>query len=192
VYDGRRILKAITVAERFATGSATRRELDRAARRVAAAERAVRKRLADSVWDVTESFLVGRIQDQLPPIMAAVAATAAEVAVLRAGVREVRNDRQLRLAALDLFRDLLKAPDPAPVCDPAWLWRNGGAVDGIVRRIDEDGDLAALPVLMDALMDAGCADARILTHCHFPHKHVLPHGRRLGCWVLDVICTPSG
>ena len=190
VGDDRRVLQAVLVAERFATGAATPRELGRAAARAAAAERAVRKRLADSVRDVTESFLVGRIQDQLPPLLAAVAATATCEAALRAAVREVRNDRQLRLAAPDLFRDLLEAPQPAPALEPAWLWSNGGAARDIAPIICAEGNLAVLPLLADALMDAGCADTQILTHCRFPHEYLLPHGKVYGCWILDAVCTP--
>jgi hypothetical protein len=188
--DDRRVLRAVEVAERFAHGAATGRELGRAAKRAAAAERVVRKRLADSVWDVTESFFFGRIQDELPPLAAAVAATSTDEALMRAAVREVRSDRRLRAAAPELLRELLKCPVPAPVVDPAWLWRNGGAVRDIARLICEDGALANLPILADALMDAGCEDGRILDHCRFPHEHLLPHGKCHGCWVLDTVCSP--
>ncbi len=38
-----------------------------------------------------------------------------------------------------------------------------------------------MPVLADALEDAGCADADILAHCrgHGPHVR--------GCWVVDLV-----
>ena len=38
-----------------------------------------------------------------------------------------------------------------------------------------------MPVLADALGDAGCADEVILEHCRGP----LPHVR--GCWVIDLL-----
>jgi hypothetical protein len=36
-----------------------------------------------------------------------------------------------------------------------------------------------MPILADALQDAGCNDECILTHC----RGAEPHGR--GCWVVD-------
>jgi hypothetical protein len=38
-----------------------------------------------------------------------------------------------------------------------------------------------LPILADALEEAGCTDADILAHCRGPG----PHAR--GCWVVDLI-----
>jgi hypothetical protein len=38
-----------------------------------------------------------------------------------------------------------------------------------------------LPVLADALEDAGCTDAEILGHCRAGGEHVR------GCWVVDLV-----
>jgi hypothetical protein len=38
-----------------------------------------------------------------------------------------------------------------------------------------------LPLLHDALLDAGCTDQNILDHCRSPGPHVR------GCWVVDLI-----
>jgi hypothetical protein len=38
-----------------------------------------------------------------------------------------------------------------------------------------------LPILADALEDAGCSDAIVLDHCRNPGLHVR------GCWVVDKI-----
>jgi len=38
-----------------------------------------------------------------------------------------------------------------------------------------------MPVLGDALEDAGCTDRAILDHCRSPGPHVR------GCWVVDLI-----
>jgi hypothetical protein len=40
---------------------------------------------------------------------------------------------------------------------------------------------APMPILADALLDAGCEDARVLGHC----RSSGPHVRR--CWVVDAI-----
>ncbi len=51
--------------------------------------------------------------------------------------------------------------------------------EALARSIYERHDFDALPVLADALEDAGCADARLLAHLRSP----TPHAR--GCWALD-------
>jgi hypothetical protein len=40
---------------------------------------------------------------------------------------------------------------------------------------------ADLPILADALKDAGCTDAAILALCRGPGEHVR------GCWVVDLL-----
>ena len=42
-----------------------------------------------------------------------------------------------------------------------------------------------MPVLGDALEEAGCTDADILDHCRQPGEHVR------GCWVLDYLLGKS-
>ena len=45
----------------------------------------------------------------------------------------------------------------------------------------EDRDFAGMPILADALEDAGCTDADILGHCRCPGPHVR------GCLVVDLL-----
>jgi hypothetical protein len=42
-----------------------------------------------------------------------------------------------------------------------------------------------LPILGDALTEAGCTDAGLLAHCRQAGPHVL------GCWALDLILGKS-
>ena len=51
----------------------------------------------------------------------------------------------------------------------------------LARRTYDEGDFAALPVLGDALEDAGCADPELLGHLRGPGPHVR------GCWALDLL-----
>jgi len=44
----------------------------------------------------------------------------------------------------------------------------------------ETRDFAAMPILADALQDAGCEHADVLEHCRGDG----PHAR--GCWVVDL------
>jgi hypothetical protein len=63
--------------------------------------------------------------------------------------------------------------------DPAWLSWNGGTVRHLAQAIYDEHAFDRLPVLADALEEAGCADADILNHCRQPGAHVR------GCWVVD-------
>src|SRR5262245_949722 len=59
-------------------------------------------------------------------------------------------------------------------------WRSADAVE-LARTIYEDRAFDRMPVLADALMDAGCADEQVLGHCRGEGPHVR------GCWVVDHI-----
>jgi hypothetical protein len=64
---------------------------------------------------------------------------------------------------------------------PSWLSRDGGAARTLAEVIYREGRFEELPVLADALEDAGCADEVVLGHC----RSELPHAR--GCWLLDAL-----
>ena len=57
----------------------------------------------------------------------------------------------------------------------------GGQELGLARAVYDAGDFSRLPILADALEEAGCADADILGHLRGPGPHVR------GCWVLDLL-----
>jgi len=59
-------------------------------------------------------------------------------------------------------------------------WRTADAV-GVARGIYEDRAFDRLPLLADALTDAGCEDEGVLAHC----RSAGPHYR--GCWVVDLV-----
>jgi hypothetical protein len=58
-------------------------------------------------------------------------------------------------------------------------------VSTLAAQIYASHEFSALPILADALQDAGCDDEQILTHC----RGSKPHAR--GCWVLDAILGRS-
>jgi serine/threonine protein kinase len=62
--------------------------------------------------------------------------------------------------------------------DPSWLRWNDGCVVKMARAIDGEARWQDLPILADALQEAGCADEEILGHCRQPGRHTR------GCWVL--------
>ena len=69
--------------------------------------------------------------------------------------------------------------------DPAWLeWRDGTVVH-LARGICEERAFDRLPVLADALEEAGCTGPAILARCR--QDGPSPHG----CWVIDLILGPE-
>ena len=52
--------------------------------------------------------------------------------------------------------------------NPAWLTWNNGTVRHLAQRIRETGETVLMPVLADALEEAGCTDAALLAHCREP------------------------
>jgi hypothetical protein len=83
-----------------------------------------------------------------------------------------------------LLRELF-GPPRSVVADPAWLAWDGGAVRLLVESILCDQAFERMPVLGDALEDAGCTDEAVLGHCRGPD----PHTR--GCWVIDLVTGRS-
>ena len=80
-----------------------------------------------------------------------------------------------------LARDILGNPFRPTAVDPAWRECNHGAVRHIGEQILRTGSFADLPILADALEDAGCSDAAILEHCRSGGPHAP------GCWALDAV-----
>ncbi len=79
----------------------------------------------------------------------------------------------------DLLRDIFGNPF-RPVAF-ASTWRTDTAV-ALARMMYEAREFSAMPILADALQDAGCDSDDILNHCREP-KQV--HVR--GCWVVDLV-----
>jgi hypothetical protein len=89
-----------------------------------------------------------------------------------------RNERAWLCSVL---RDLFGNPFRPVVVDPSWLAWNDGCVPKVARAIYDERRFADLPVLADALEEAGCTDAELLGHLRGPGPHVR------GCWPLDAL-----
>lgn len=78
----------------------------------------------------------------------------------------------------EMLRDIFgNRGAPVPV-SADWLT---STVVALVRGIDDDHAFDRLPILADALQDAGCDDPEILGHCRGNGFHVR------GCWVVDAL-----
>jgi hypothetical protein len=67
-------------------------------------------------------------------------------------------------------------PGRPVVIDPRWRTAD---VSGVALGVHEDHAFDRLPILADALMDAGCDDEGVLGHCLAGGRHAE------GCWLVD-------
>jgi hypothetical protein len=162
--------QAIAVAEDHADGVASRRALGegRAAIRselseLAGTEAIVRPiglayRMADSLCSSTPLTAFGELRD------------------FATGIGMTGSDDWRCLC--DRLRDLIGNPFRPPRYDPAWRTAD---VLALARAAYDSREFVALPILADALADAGCDDGDILGHLRGPGPHVR------GCWALDLV-----
>jgi hypothetical protein len=174
--------QALEVAERFADGLAT--EEERAAAYVTAggdfsalfaqavcipAKALMTEQLEHHAWEAAASvlYLADAQGKYIVPV-------------------EPRQAKAEDRAQAELLRCLFGNPfRPAPAVDPAWLTWAGGTVGQLAQAAYENRDIAELPILADALEEAGCADPALVGHLRSPG----PHAR--GCHVLDALLGRS-
>jgi len=169
LYSQPDIAKAINAAERYVDGKVVRGTLERWNQRV--------KKVGDNaVW--TALWYLGFDRYHYHP--GRVVGELTFAARKKASPAQLHKPEQAEWACIrSLLRDVAGNPFQArPAFDAAW--RTGSVkrmAEGIyaARRFDE------LPILADALEDAGCADVELLDHLRGPG----PHDR--GCWALDVV-----
>lgn len=80
-------------------------------------------------------------------------------------------------AQAEVLREIVANPIASTPFDPRWRTET---VRGLAAAIDADGAWDRLPILADALQDAGCEDFGLLDHCRAEN-----HVHRRGCWALD-------
>lgn len=97
------------------------------------------------------------------------------------GQRQAEDASTAKAAVAGALREVLGNPARPPAFRHAWLYANGGVARRLVEAALAEQDYGVLPVLADALEDAGCAEAALLDHC----RQARPHAR--GCWVVDLL-----
>jgi len=200
---------AVELAERFADGEATKEELAAAQ---AAAGAAARAALAAADEDdaplgaanaaanaaLAADAAARADGDYVDPYHAATAAAQAAADDARAAflddsgcetdASEAAGETTLTAAEKDqtvILRDIIGNPFRLVTIAPAGLAWNGGIVVKLAQGIYKERAFDRLPILADALEDAGCDNADILDHCRQPGPHVR------GCWVVDLLTGRS-
>jgi hypothetical protein len=94
-------------------------------------------------------------------------------------------DASYRTTLCGMLRDLFGNPFRPVSCHSDWLRWNGDFIAALAAGMYLDNTFDRLPILADALEDAGCTDRAILDHCRSPGSHVR------GCWVVDLLLGKS-
>jgi hypothetical protein len=77
-----------------------------------------------------------------------------------------------------LFRDIFGNPYRKVKCEQSWLTSD---VLLLANGIYSERAFDRMPILADAIQDAGCTCDAVLDHCRAADPHAL------GCWVLDLL-----
>jgi hypothetical protein len=142
----------------------------------------------NSVW--SESFGSDRVSAAAfcltsygieEPLRAALGASENGIDAARwcAGTGDPAAEAALQAAWL---RDIFPSPFRPKFLSRDWFLWNGETPLILARQMYESCDFSAMPILADALQDAGCDNGDILSHCR---DTSLTHVR--GCWVIDLV-----
>jgi len=77
-----------------------------------------------------------------------------------------------------LIREIFGNPFRPVIADAEWLTPT---VVAIAHSLYADRAFDRLPILADALEEAGCTNADLLLHCRQPREHIR------GCWAVDLV-----
>lgn len=171
---------ALRVSERYADGLADWAELVAVSRPLSAGPPGLSRLVSDCVGWAALGFYgehpatdAGNFHMAEPFEAARCAARALATEAGRADAFTAARARQA-----EFIRDLAP-PGRAYPALPSWLTSD---VLALARGIYAEDAFDRLPILADALQDAGCDTDDVLHHCRDPHR---VHVR--GCWVVDLI-----
>jgi hypothetical protein len=175
-----RCRQAVSVAERFSDELATAGELSEAEEAVWGADQS--GELAVDGLGPACVYCCYRAEDGSYP-----SGFAAEVAnqMLVAAGDEITSDAAYD-AACGVLSNFLRCVfgnpfHPLPPITPSVFAWNDGTIPKLAQAIYEDRVFDRLPILADAVEEAGCSDPDLLGHLRGPGSHVR------GCWAVDLI-----
>jgi hypothetical protein len=169
VLRGKRNLQTLEASEEFADGRMTRKDMRK----------------------VRENWYV---YDYPFPLRGTWQAALSHATILDTGGWSVANDtaphaaqasprpEREQIAQAGILRDIFGNPFRPVAVDPAWLT---STVVALAEGIYAERAFDRLPILADALQDAGCENGDVLTHLRGDGPHVR------GCWALDLVLGKS-
>jgi hypothetical protein len=168
--------QAVETSERYADGLATAAKLRAAGRKAMAAaselafEATIMMRLAK--WAARDAAQAAALtaEKRIDPVR-----VAAQVRAAVTATPDKPNDQRSLLGCVfgNPFRSI--------AIDPTILRWNNGTIPKLAQAIYDERAFDRLPVLADALEDAGCTSEELLSHCRAGGEHMR------GCWAVDLL-----
>jgi hypothetical protein len=180
------VRKTVSAAERYADGLIRDSTVTSWYRRTMHARDRLRSSdysLGELYQAVIEAALPDQYLDRVAMTYWHVAAAGASATAARhwdAAALQAAQEKVLATFA-PLLRDILGNPFHTVALDPLWMTWNDGTIPKLAQAIYDERAHDRLPILGDALEDAGCTDTEILSHCRGPGPHVR------GCWIVDLL-----
>lgn len=166
--------KGIELAERFADGIGSVKEMIVAARRTlqrAEMTSVARPEVGHASWSVYHALAPFSLPDHVE------ASHSSRRALILAGA----DSREELVSQCNILLDAIgDAPHSRHLVEHWQAW-NDACVARVASRIYDERRFDDMPILHDALLDAGCDEEQILAHCREPLLH------ERGCWVLDFL-----
>jgi hypothetical protein len=175
--------RAVETAERYADGLASECQLAAAvAEADAAADGAGGTEMKEAAYAAKAAAHADAWQAARGPCWHIARAEVERRFAFRTRERRRSVEGKIHRAELERQTELLRCivGDPFHLVAFSPLWRTEHAV-ALARQMYDSRDFSAMPILADALLDAGCDSADILAHCRDPKQ---THVR--GCWVVDL------
>jgi hypothetical protein len=179
---------AVEAAERFADGQIDVSSLEAAAAAARQANSALWEANVQSGYQLqfasaAATAVCHLTQPDLRPVLASIGMNCASAICAAQGqtrAEEIRPLEEQKQAAIvrDLFANPFRRLPFVRSDTRAW---NDSTIPKIAQAIYDEPAFDRLPVLADALEDAGCDDADILKHCRGEGPHLR------GCWVVDLL-----
>jgi hypothetical protein len=164
------VRQAIETAEQFADHAATLDELQNAHRKsVSAYTRQLGRNFDKIVNDPAYATRMRRM---------ALAVNSAHPPPLDIGLFNIGEDAILDKLSPVLLRCVFGNPFRSVTIDRRW---RTSTVTDLANAIYDDRAFERMPILADALMDAGCDNESIIAHCQQKAEHVR------GCWIVDLL-----
>ena len=186
IYANSKLREAFLKARRFHRGAGN--DASRGLSQVSRTDPVARNRAAavalasSAVWSCTKSKATQAAMAYREAAMARAHLNAAAGGPVPAGHQLgawLPADATELAAQAALVRDIFGNPFRPPVAF-APDWRTDTAMS-LATQMYEAREFSAMPILADALQDAGCTDEHLLSHCRAPGEHVR------GCWVVDLV-----
>jgi hypothetical protein len=165
--------RAVELSERYADGMAERKAMTLAGGAACSAAREAAGRTTPATWNAIAAAPWAARQAAISEAWFA--------AVGAFGYARRASEEMQHPLGIVLLRDLFGNPFRATRVEQTWRERKSTTVVKLAQTIYDEPCFNHLPILADALEDAGCDDDAILAHCRQPGEHVR------GCWVVDLL-----